>query len=96
MEQELNFIEDESKLKITGCLDYKIYGNMSEESLRDFLQKDAERLACKFISNTWVEDVEIHSHYDVIDSYYNKQAAVEASMTYNHVGGCTNVSFRRK
>jgi len=77
-------IESFGEIRITGALAADKYKQMTAEEVNDFIKKDVERLAGKFVSQEWTDDVNVTAEYVVIGCYYNVQKKVSAELTYNH------------
>lgn len=88
MEKEISTPTFEfEELKITGALNYEKYKQMDREELRQFILKDAEGYARKFVNPEWQDSVHIISIYTVIDSSYNQREVVTAKLVYAHTLG---------
>lgn len=85
-------IESFGEIRITGALAVDKYMQMTPEEVNDFIKKDVERFAGKFVSQEWADDVNVTAEYVVIDCYYNVLKKVSAELTYNHSTGAEIVS----
>ena len=86
-EQELEFRTHFTELKLTGVLNYDIYKEMSKQDLNEFLRRDAQQMARKFVGIEWTGDTNVRSEYIVIDSHYKIHKKVIAALLYNHISG---------
>ena len=86
-EQELEFRTDFSELKITGVLDYEKYKTLAKHELGEFIKRDTESAARKFVSAEWMNNVNVIAEYVVIDSYYKVREKVLAQLVYTHEKG---------
>jgi len=87
----------EKNVKIVGSLNYDKLKNLSTEERNSFIKKDVE----KIIGNNIIaheKDEEPHyynkedwysikAEYTIIDSYYNHQGTINASLSYNYNAG---------
>lgn len=95
--KEMNQIPDQSELRITSALDYQRYKEMTKEELLDFIIRDAEEKARKFVHPEWQDSVHIISIYTVIDSAYTKKEIVIANLAYAHTLGTSgNITSIKK
>lgn len=85
-------IESFGEIRITGALAADKYKQMTPEEVNGFIKKGVERLAGKFVSQEWTDDVNVTAEYVVIDRYYNVQKKVSAELNYNHSTGAGIVS----
>lgn len=87
----------DKKVKITGALDYKKINDMSVEERNSFIKKDVERIMENHII-AHEKDEEPHyynkedwysikAEYTIVDSYYNHQGTINASLFYNYDSG---------
>lgn len=79
--------ESYSELKITGALNAEIFKGMSIPDVTEFIKKDAEEKARKFVSQEWTEQVNVVSEYVVIDCRYNVQKTISARLVFAHSVG---------
>ena len=87
MNKQETTVAFDGHLSIHGYLNAALYKDMGDNELVRFLEIDASQLAKKFVSEKWEDNVTIKSSYTVVDSYYNRVCAVEATLTYNHLAG---------
>ena len=87
----------DKKVKITGALDYKKLNDMSVEERNSFIKKDVERIMENHIV-AHEKDEEPHyynkedwysikAEYTIVDSYYNHQGTINASLSYSYNAG---------
>lgn len=87
----------DNKVKITGALDYKKLHTMSVEERNSFIKKDVEQIMANRIT-AHENDEEPHyynkddsysvkAEYTIVDSYYNHQGTINASLSYNYNAG---------
>jgi hypothetical protein len=87
----------DKKVKITGALDQKKLNGMSAEERNSFIKKDVERIIENHIiahendeeqhyynKEDWYS---IKAEYTLMDSYYNHQGTINASLSYNYNAG---------
>jgi hypothetical protein len=85
------------KVKITGALDYKKLNEMSVEERNSFIKKDVERIMANHIiahendeeQHYYNKDdsYSIKAEYTIMDSYYNHQGTINASLSYSYNAG---------
>ena len=87
----------DKKVKITGALDQKKLNDMSVEERNSFIKKDVEQIMENHIiahendeephyynKEDWYS---IKAEYTLMDSYYNHQGTINASLAYNFNAG---------
>ena len=95
--KEMNQIPDQSELRITSALDYKMYKEMSKEELLGFIIRDTQEKARKFVHPEWMDSVHVICIYTVIDSAYTKKEIVTARLVYAHMMGASgNITSIKK
>jgi hypothetical protein len=87
----------DKKVKITGALDAKKLKRMSVEERNSFIKKDVEQIMANHIAahendeephyynkDDWYS---IRAEYTIVDSYYNHQGTINASLSYSYNAG---------
>ncbi len=87
----------DKKVKITGALNQKKLNDMSVEERNSFIKKDVEQIMENHIA-AHEKDEEPHYYnkedwysikveYTIVDSYYNHQGTIKASLSYSYNDG---------
>ena len=79
--------KDLTELKITGALNYDLYKVLDMEQLTEFVEKDVNEKARRFISADWTDIVNVRCEYAVVDRYYNIVEKLTAFLDYTHETG---------
>ena len=87
----------DKNVKIVGSLNYDKLKDLSTEERNSFIKKDVEKIMENHIV-AHEKDEEPHyynkndsysvkAEYDIMDSYYNHQGTINASLSYNYNAG---------
>ena len=87
----------DKNVKIVGSLNYDKLKNLSTEERNSFIKKDVEKIMENHIA-AHEKDEEPHyynkddsysikAEYTIVDSYYNHQGTINASLSYNYNAG---------
>ena len=74
---------EELKLKITGALSSEAIEGMLDEAIINFIRKEAEEKAKKYISEEYDQDVDVLAEYIVIDGKLNVKRKIAVRMFYS-------------
>jgi len=81
--------KDLTELKITGALNYDLYNVLDKQQLSEFVRKDVNEKARRFISAEWTDIVNVRCEYVVVDRYYNVIETLTAYLNYTHGNGAS-------
>lgn len=76
--------KDLTEMKITSVLNYHAYKDMDMDALAEFIARDVNEKATRFVHPDWTFSVHVTCEYVVIDSHYQKHDTVTAQLEYSH------------